>query len=1012
MTGWSLKHAKFVYAAVILAIVAGVLAYTKMPRSEDPGYTIRTARVTTYFPGASPERVEMLVTDPIEEAIQEMAELDYIKSESYVGLSLIDVYIEEQYTDIQPIWDKLRRKVNRIRPSLPEGLIGPYVDDEFGDVYGTLIALTGEGYTFSELEDIAKLARDDLLRLKDVAKVVIHGVQEERVWVDYNPARLAEFGLSATELRQILHERNIILPGGYVSNDLERIAVEPSGNFETLDDLRYAVINIPGTQQTVYLKDLADIHAGYVEPQTQMLRYNGTPALIIAVAMREGGNIIKLGDEILAEIERIQSTYPAGVQLELASFQTEVVANIINNFSSNLLQSIAIVIIVMLFTLGLRMGLVVASLIPSVILMSFVIMNGWGISLDQISLAALVISLGLFVDNSIVVNETISVQLGNGVKPFDAAVSACSELWLPLLISSLTTAAAFLPIYLAKSSAGEYTMSIFQVVFISLMSSWLLAMTFTPLMASQFIKPEKQKKETFLHKIIPPYERALHFCLRRRYATLVAVALLFIAAMVSFEWIPSTFFPNNDRPMLTIKIELPSTSRIEKTDEVALAFEKFLSEQDTVLSYTTFVAASAPRFVLTYSPDTPVTEYAFIMVQATTDKASTELLEKLRDFGQETFLDIDLTLRRLEYGPIVKHPVEIRIQGQDYQELVLIAKEVKKELASIPGTVNISDDWGRQMKKMVIDVDQAAALRARVTSEDVANSLQTYLTGFETTKFRRQEDLIPIMLRSEEQDRESPTNLPGLSIFSKTSQENVVPLRQVANIDTVWQPPKVFRRDTIRTLTVHSDLLPGYVAESVLKQVTPWLDQESSQWPPGFLYAIGGEQEESNKASKSITDKIPIAVLVILLLIMFQFNSYRRTLIIMLTIPLGLIGVAVGLLVTGFPMGFITFLGVVALAGIVINNGIVLIDRVRIEQEGGLAPYDALVTAAKRRIIPILLTTATTIGGMLPLIFEGGPMFSPMATAIVFGLLFATTFTLLVVPALYALFFKIQSIRD
>lgn len=1009
MTRWSIENSRFTYMAVFLLIIAGIMSYLHMPRAEDPAYEVRTARVTTFYPGASPTQVEHLITDPLEKAIQEIPEVDYIESESYFGVSKIDVTIEDRYKGMRPIWDNLRRKVDRVRPTLPDGVIGPYVDDEFGDVYGTLIAITADGYTYAELKDIADQARDQLLRLQDVSKVVIYGEQEERVFIDYNPATLAELGLSATQLHQILATTNIIMPGGHVNTATEQIIVEPSGNFENLSDLKKTVINVPGTKEVVYLQDIAEVSTGYVDPANQLVRYRGEPSLVLAVSMKQGGNIINLGGEIQGVVDQMRATYPLGVEFEIAAFQTEVVDKIIRDFSINLLESILIVIGVMLFSLGMRLGLLVATLIPTVILVTFCIMSVWGITLDQISLSALVISLGLLVDNAIVVNESCAVEVGKGKSPKDAAIDVCRELRRPLLIASLSISASFLPIYLAKSAAGEYTGSIFQVVFIALMSSWFLSMTMVPLLATQFIKPPKKESRNPLLRVRPYYVKLLKLVLRHRKLSLWIVLAAVILSMMGFMAIPNIFFPKNERPMFVVEIELPASARIETTSLVAAAFEEQLAERDDIVDWTTYVGIGAPRFILSFSPEGIRPEYAILLVNATSDKAANEAMAALQQFGDENFLDATIRLRRLDYGPYVKHPVEIRLFGREYEELMFLANQVKEDLAEIPGTINISDNWGRPVKKLVVNVDQAAALRAGVTSYDVASSLQTYLTGIETTEFRRQEDVIPTLLRSEGADRSNAANLSGLSVFSQADNTVVVPLSQVASVDLVWEAPKVFRRDRMRMVKVYADLAPGYKADLVLKQLLPLVEKQSKEWPPGYRFEVGGEDEESEKASASINREIPMALLVILLLLMAQFNSVRCTTIVLATVPLGLIGVVVGLFATGHAMGFITFLGIIALAGIVMNNAIVLIDRIRIELKEAERPVDGVVAAAERRFVPILLTTATTIGGMFPLITGGGPMFSPMAVAIVFGLFAATTLALFVVPLLYTLFYRIET---
>ena len=1002
MTKWALKHIQFTVMATILLLIFGIYAYAHMPRSEDPGFIIRTARVSTLFPGASPDRVEMLVTDPIEEAIQEIPELDYVTSESSTGRSIIDVYIREEFTDIRPIWDNLRRKVEDVKPRLPQGIEGPFVNDEFGDIFGTLIALTGEGYSYADLKDIAKMMRDDLLRLPDVAKVQIVGEQEERIYIDYNEARLAEVGLSASQLGDLLRRTNILSPGGYVSNQYERTVVEPSGNFESLDQVKETVLPLPDGG-TIFLKDIADVNPGYITPKETFVRYDGQDALIVAVSMQEGGNVIKLGNEIEAITDHFRETYPVGIELEFTAFQPDVVRKIIADFSENLLQAILFVIIMMLLTLGLRTGLLVASLIPCAVFVSFVVMNFMGITLDQISLAALVIALGLFVDNAIVFNESFMVELEAGQEPKEAALMTAKQLKMPLLIASLTTSAAFLPIYLAKSAAGEYTQSLFEVVTIALLASWFYSMTMSPLMAMRFLKVRKRKEGGIMERINKGYVALLKRCLTHRRSTAWISVGLFALACAGLGLVPKIFFPQNARPIVAMEIEVPNGSPIERTEGAVIEIEKYLETQNEVIDWAAFVGSPGPRYYLSYSPEMAKPEYAYILVNTLDDHAAEKLIE---DFDLQ-IMDTSVRLRRLSYGMPIQYPIELRISGRDYTELRRIADEIEAKLSTISGVTNTNDDWGPQTKKLYVDVDQNAALRSGISSVDVANSLQTYLTGFKIDQFRREEDLLPVILRSDEPDRESASRLPGLSVYSQGQDRTVVPLQQVAKLETKWQPARIKRRDTLKTIKIRSDLKSGYTVGPVLDEIVPWLQEQEEQWPSGFFYAVGGEREESAKAEKSIYAGIPAAVLAILLLLMLQFNCVKRATIVLLTIPMGLVGVTIGLLVTYTALGFITFLGIVALSGIVINNGIVMIDRIDTEIEAGKGPYDAILEACRRRLRPILLSAGTTIIGMIPLIYGGGPMFSPMAIAIVSGLIFATFLSLLVTPVLYALFFHV-----
>jgi multidrug efflux pump len=1004
--------------ALVVILFAGLGAYRDMPQNEDPGFIIRVALVVTYFPGASPERVEQLVTDRLEEAIQEIPELEFLSSESKTGVSLIYVNVLENYTEMRPIWDDLRRKVDRVRPELPEGVIGPIVNDEFGDVFGIIIALTGEGYTYAELKEVADDVRNELLLIDETAKVEIQGAQEERVFVEYNNARLAEFGLSPLQLAQILDTHNIIIPGGDVTTTGERIVLEPTGNFESVEDLRRSVIKLPGRQDLLYLQDLANVYRGYIDPPESMMEYSGRPCLGLAVSLREGGNVLSLGKQVKATIDRLQEVYPIGIQFDMVAFQPEHVSRKVDAFVNNLLQAVVIVLGVMLVSLGIRTGLVVASLIPMSMIMSLLVMSVLNIGIDQMSLAALIIALGMLVDNAIVMSESIMVQIAEGQSPLKAAIDSGTELRIPLLTSSLTTAAAFLPIYLAESSTGEYTAPLFKVVTIALLSSWVLSLTMTPLMCVTFLKTKAGPPEgRYESRFYRTYRMLLLLGLRHRLLALGVALTIFLVAMQGFRLIPNIFFPPNDKAILKAEFELPVGTPIENTRTVVEEIETFMQEALTVtparpegiVDWATFIGQGAPRFVLNFNPEQAKPEYAVMIVNATSVRAIQEtIIPRMETFSFENFPDLSSTIMLLPTGPPPSAPVEARISGKDPDVLFRIVDSVKAKLAAIPGTKNIEDDWGLMTKKLRVNVNQPRARRAGLTNADVALSLQTVLSGYESTQYREEDEVIPIILRSVGADRKDIGKLESLNIYVQSTGQSV-PLKQVADIEVVWQPSKIFRRDRLKTVTVECDIEPYTTPIAVSNALDAWLQDEAAGWEAGYKYELGGELEKSVKANQAIADKVPVAGFIILFLLVAQFNSLRRPLIILLTIPLGLIGVVVGLIVTKSYFGFMTLLGIISLSGIVINNAIVLLDRIRIEiDENGLEPQRAVLESAQRRLRPILLTTLTTIGGLLPLWLGGGPMWEPMAISIIFGLLFATALTLGLVPILYSLFFRVR----
>ena len=1017
ITRAALEKNRITAVALILILIGGILAYRSMPRAEDPGFTIRIATVITLFPGASPERMEMLVTDKLEKAIQEMPEVDFISSMSRTDISILYVFVKESYKEMRPIWDSLRRKVDRVAPTLPAGIYGPTVNDEFGDVFGTIITLTGEGFSYAELKEVADEVRDEMLLIEEVAKVNIHGAQEERIFVEYNNARLSELGLSASYLMSVLQNQNIITPGGEVTTDRERIALEPTGSFETVEDVRRTLIGIPGKKDLIYLSDLADVYRGTIDPPETKVRSSGVPALALAINLREGGNITVLGEKVTALVARLQELYPIGIEFDTVAYQPGRVQEKIDDFVATLLQAIGIVVLVMLIFLGLRTGLVVASLVPMAMVMAMLLMSVFGIGLDMMSIASLIIALGMLVDNAIVMSESIMVQMGAGKKGFDAAVDSANELRIPLLTSSLTTAAAFLPIYLAESGVGEFCASLFKVVTITLLSSWILALTMTPLLCARFLKVKSgPKKAPYDSKFYRAYRGMVLGFLRHRLATLAVVALVFVLVMGAAGFIPNIFFPSDEKPIYTLELELPLGTPIERTEQVVHEVEQFMRRElmagpdrpEGIVNWSTYIGGGEPRFTLGYNPGSSVPGNALMIVNVTSYEATKIARKKTEAFCNERFPDLTTYVRPLSVGPPPDADIGVRIIGRDTDRVFEIADRVKEHVAAMSGTKNIRDDWGPRTKKILVKINQARAQRAGVTNMDIAISLKAALTGFVTTEFRERDKVIPVVLRSVAAERRDLGKLETINVYAQASGRNV-PLKQVADIEVVWEPSKILRRNRLKTVTVQSDVVEGANAIAISQKLDAWLREESKDWGIGYTYELGGEQEEADKANQSIMDKLPIAGMIILLLLVGQFNSIRRPVIILTTIPLGLIGVIIGLLIARSVFGFMTLLGIVSLAGIVVNNAIVLLDRIRIEiQEHGLEPQRAIVEAAQRRLRPILLTTATTIGGLIPLWVSGGPMWEPMAIAIIFGLLFSTLLTLGVVPVMYAVLFRVR----
>ena len=1013
ITRLALENNRTTWVLIIALLFFGVVSFDKMPKDYDPGFIIRTAQVVTYFPGASPLRVEELVTDKIEKVVQQIPELDFVSSTSKTGVSIVSVNIKESYKNMRPIWDNLRRKIESVENELPSDAQKPIVNDEFGDVFGVVIGLTAEGFSYREMEEVAEQVRDELLRLPEAAKVDIFGAQEQRVFIEFENAKLASMGISPGQLKDQLASRNIVNPGGSIYIDDETLALEPSGNFESVEDIANTIINISGSEQVILLSDIAKVYRDYVDPAKVKVRVGKEEGMTIAISMRHGGNNLLLGEQVRGAISYLETIYPIGVDFELLSFLPQEVEDKVNDFVSNLIQAVLVVTVVMLFSLGLRTGLIVASLIPMSMVFGILVMSFFNISIDQISLAALIIALGMLVDNGIVMSENIMVQMERGKSAIDAAVDSAQELKIPLLVSSLTTGAAFLPIFLAESATGEYTASLFKVVTITLLCSWLLAMTMIPMLCVYFTRV-KSESANYDGGIYLVYKNILAALIKYRWATVMACLGMLFIALQGLQYVPKLFFPPSDRDYFKVELELPIGTRLTTTEALVKDMELFLTKElkvneqrDTgITEWVSYVGNGGPRFLLTHSPEPASSNYALMIVSTTSYKHIDEIMAKIEGYALQRHPDLLIKQRKIENGSPIANPVEIRLSGSDITVLMGLVDELKEKMRSTNGLKAISDDWGLPIKKLQIKINQTRARRAGVSSKDIASSLQTGLSGLELTKYREGDELIPVTLRSIAGDRQDIGKLEAMVVYSQATG-NSVPLKQVADIEVVWESAQILRRDRLKSVVVGAQI-EGITATEGFNEIIPWLEEQKQNWPYGYDYALGGEAESSGKANQSITEKMPIAVFIIVILLIGQFNSIRKSAIVLSTIPLGLIGVVAGLLVGQSFFGFMPLLGIISLAGIVINNAIVLLERIKIELDlTPDSPVQAVIYASQQRMRPILLTTTTTVLGLIPLYLGGGEMWEPMALSIMGGLIFSTILTLGVIPVLYALLYRL-----
>lgn len=1023
LTEFSIKRSQFVLSILVVVLFMGLVGYQSLSRDSMPPYTIRTATIVSSFPGASPQRVEELVTDKIEKVAQELPELKKITSTSRTGLSVINVELRMEVApeELQPVWDRLRRKLNDIQ-GLPSNVTPNLKDDGLGEVYGIAVGITTDGLSYAEMKEYADDIRDDLIVLEDAAKVEINGEQEERVFVEFDNTKLKTYGLTSSRLQSIISNTNILSSGGEINVEDERIILEPTGNFDDISNIKEMLIPVGDDGQVLALEDITTVKKGYINPPNQKVRINGKDAISLHVSLKEGANIIKLGEELDVVLAKWQKKLPFGLEVSrLASIDSYIDLKI-SDFIGNLLQAVGIVLAIMLLFLGLRTGLVIASLIPIVTITTLMIMGLIDIGLNQITLAALIMALGMMVDNAIVVAESIMVKMEEGVPVRKAAIDSCSELFTPLLISTLTTSAAFLAFYMAESVMGDIMGPIFVVITIALLSSWIIALSITTLFCVFFLKVKKkekgvEQKVSFLDRMINnlkrKYKDLIMIALNWKRTVLFGIVGLFVLAIFGFGLLAFVFFPDSDRNMITLDINLPEGTKIDRTQETILAIEDFIKKElqvskgrsDGIVDWSAYIGEGPSTYDLGYNPDEANSNYAHMLINTTNFLVNNEMVRKLDSFSFRAFPNADIKVGLLGSGG-GGTPIEIKVSGNDPDKLAEISKEIKTRLLAISGTKNIKDDWGPKGKKFIIDIDQNKAQLAGITNQDIATSLQTVLDGFSAGEYREEDKSIPIVMLSDQTQQQTLASLETLNVYAQNSGKSVS-LLQVASILPRWQYTRIKRLNLTRTLNVSSELTEDGNASAIVTEIKPWLTEKSEEWGSDYTYNLGGDAESTAENMGAVAAYLPLSAFIIVMLLIFQFNSIPKMIMIVCTIPLGVIGMVIGLLIFRVPFGFMAFLGVISLAGIVINNAIVLVDRIEIEEKVR-TPQDAIVAACLQRFRPIVLATFTTVFGMIPLYLGGGEMWEPMAVTIMIGLLFGTVITLVFIPAFYSVMFKVN----
>ncbi|MEF2231129.1 MAG: efflux RND transporter permease subunit [Pseudodesulfovibrio sp.] len=1003
---WCIENNRTSLVIFLLIAMSGVMTFFSIPKAEDPDFTIRTAIITTVFPGASPQRVEELVTDKLEEHIREIGEVKNVESQSMSGFSIVKVEFQDHIRNMEPIWQKLRNKVDDAAPDLPEEAQAPLVNDEFGDVYGIVVAITGEGYTYRELKDAADDVRDQLLKVPGVAKVERWGVQAERIFVDFTNSRMAAAGVSPFALAQTIDRQNTLQPSGSSLLGPERIVIEPTGEFRGVEDIYSIAIRPPGQKSSVRLADVTDISRGFADPPSTMARYNGKPGLILAVSMVDGGNITELGERVTRKLDEIRANLFIGLDADVLVYQPDYVNAAIRDFMINLLESFAFVVVIILAFAGLRTGLVAGSLVPMAMLGSIALMPTFGVGLQRISIASLIISLGILVDNGVVVSESILVRLAAGQDRMKAVTGAVSELWMPLLAASLTTIFAFLPIPLADKPVGEFCQSLFIVVSLTLACSWVLSMTMVPMLCYYVLRP-RIVIQTYSSRLYTTYRRLLLWSLRNRMVFVGCMAVCCVAAMWAFQFVPKLFFPPNERAQFTIDFWQPYGTDISATARRVERLEKALLADKDVVSVGDFVGHGGPRWYLPLNLEQRNDNLATFVVNTASVESVDGVIERTRAKMDAEFPDADYSMNKLMNGPPVGAKLQIRLSGPDIATLYGLRDKIAPLIEQQPGVERVWDDWGLWTKKMLVAVDQDKAREAGLSSFDVAVSLQTAMSGLHASDYREGDTIIPILLRNDEGYRGRLDKLDSLNVYSYETGKGV-PLSQVAATRFDWQPSDIRRRDQTRTMTVKADVADGYYALSILGAIRPEMAKLMADpaWPLGYTVEYGGEFEKSQESQEAINANMPLAMGLLVLVLVFQFNSIRRPIIILLTLPPMMIGISAGMLLTNAPFGFMAMLGMISLLGIIVNNAIMLIDRIELLRGRSFGMADAIVVAALERARPIIMTATTTIIGMVPLSLQGGEMWRPMANLIMSGLSVATVLTLVLCPVLYSLFFR------
>jgi len=994
---------------IVLAVVGGIISYQSMGRLEDPEFTIKDVLITTLYPGATAEEVEREVTDVIEQAAQQLGQTKEVVSESHVGFSIVTVTIKDKYDkfSMPQVKDELRRKITDAQGKLPPGAGTPVINDDYGDVYGVYIAFTGDNYSIAELYDFLKYLKRELLLVQDVKKVEIFGNIPEVVYVEMMREKMSQLDITQQQIYDALSSKNLVSDAGKVVVGTDYIPIQPSGEFTSVEQFGDLLIN-NDPNKLIYLRDVAKITRGYKDPPVYIQRFNSKPALALGISCVEGGNVVTMGDALAARFNELKSQAPAGIDSGIMALQSVSVTEAVNGFVINLIEAIIIVIIVLLIFMGLRSGLIIGGVLLITICATFIVMKSQGIMLERISLGALIIALGMLVDNAIVVTEGLMVKIHAGEDKIKSSNEVVGQTMFPLLGGTLVAIAAFGVIGLSDDSTGEFCRSLFQVVAISLLLSWVTAITITPFLCTTFFhaKPKKEGEKTedpYGGVFFRVYKKFLSVCLRLRWLTVAVIIGLLALAVFGFKYVDKTFFPPSTRPQFMVNFWLPEGTDIRETEKTAAVIEKHIMGLEHVTDIGTIVGQGAARFLLTLTAEKNNTCYAYFLVSVDDSKWLSKLMADVQKYLDETQLNAAAVVQAFEMGPGGGAKIEARFSGPEGEVLRRLAKQSEMIMYADGGARGIRTDWREMIPVVKPLLSEEQARRVGIERPDLCKTLQMSFDGTKAGIYRERDELLNIMARAPENERNDISDMNNIQIWSPAAKK-MIPLRQViSGFETVFEDSIRFRRDRRPTITAQCDQRTG-PATALLNRIKPKI--EAIKRPPGYTLEWGGEFENSNNAQAGIAANAPIFLIAMVLIVIFLFNSIKQPLVIWFTVPFAMIGISVGLLLTRQPFGFMALLGMLSLVGMQIKNAIVLIDEINSQLKLGKQPFTAVLDSAVSRIRPVCMAAATTVLGMMPLLLDA--FFKSMAVTIMFGLTFACILTMIVVPVFYVIIFRIK----